>query len=116
MSELGEADESMRPDKLTFAAVMNCWAHTKSEDAGNKAREILQLMEKRSATGDTHLTPSIITYGTVLNAYAKCGHQDAPKNVLEILSFLEKEYEKGNLHLKPNGAIYNVGELETISK
>ena len=52
----------------------------------------------------------------MLNAYAKCGHQDAPKSVLEILSFLEKECEKGNLHLKPNGAIYNVGELETISK
>jgi hypothetical protein len=68
-----EGDESVKPDTVSFACVIDGWARSQSSQAGNKALALLEQMKALSTTHDDQwMAPNSQTYTSVLSALGRC--------------------------------------------
>jgi len=71
----------MKPTRITYGAVMGCYANSKNSSISNvkKIERILNRMEEKylmSNNNDVDLKPNTYMYNTLLNAYAQCRNLD----------------------------------------
>ena len=103
-------NKAQQPNKFHFTAVIDAWAKSQSQDAPERAWNILLKMQRMAReTNNYDLIPTTITYNTVLNAMAQTSAQE-PKAGLAALALLKDMwtwYEEGNVHAKPNLVTYN---------
>ena len=97
----------LKPNKVVYSSVVNCWAMSRSRGSALRAEELLKQME--NITG---VKPNFVTYSTVIKAWAKEGHAEKAE---ELLVRMEELFENGDEQVKPNTVTYNL-VIEAFAK
>ena len=82
------------PDGATFNSVINAWAKSGLDEAGEKAEKLLELMEDTSGRfgNSLNLLPDTITYNSVMNAISRGNSEASAQRAEAILNtMLENE-------------------------
>lgn len=72
-------------NRLTFTNVIHCIAHSKHEDAVERALSILDRMEELHSSGMGDVRPNLYTYNCVINTVAKSKRRGKAAMALELL-------------------------------
>lgn len=103
-------DVSIRPTIVSYFAVIDAWARSDSEEAGDKAEALLNELEEIYRAGDVTMKPDVRVYARVLAAYAKSSDVSNYKKAAFLLRKMEKYALTGNEKhalTKPNTVCYN---------
>jgi hypothetical protein len=84
----------MKPDRISYNCIINCWAKSGAENAHCRAKEILNSMKHNYGSGDKVMQPNVISY-----ASCKAGDDIHAE---ELLEEMYADYEEGNESAKPN--------------
>mmetsp|Transcript_2984 Transcript_2984/g.3443 ORF Transcript_2984/g.3443 Transcript_2984/m.3443 type:complete len:275 (-) Transcript_2984:417-1241(-) len=106
MTELYEttADEELRPNRVTYNSLMNCYARSSDPSALSKAESILNKMQTSESKRDQ---PDTISYTTFLNVLAKSRDVNKATRAWQIVQDMEEINRKGNHYVKPNTVTYD---------
>jgi len=61
-----EETQGVKPNKVTYSAVIDAWAKSGDSNAWKNANRILNRMKKQSLLGQSYLKPNIYSYSSVL--------------------------------------------------
>jgi hypothetical protein len=106
METMGESDEMLKPDTYSYNTVLKALANSKEKGSVERARQILEKMERRHAEGDPFVKPDTITYNTVILAYANNGGIGAGNAAKDIVERMENRFFQGDLECKPTSSTY----------
>ena len=111
LNEMMEAYEDgffdLKPDTISFSAVIDGWAklsHVDKPEAAIRALALLRRMKELESKG---MGPNARTYTSVFTALAKSGTWEACEKAQDLLKEMEAEYKKGRHWLKPTVIQYN---------
>jgi pentatricopeptide repeat protein len=111
LNEMMEAYEDgifdLKPDTISFSAVIDGWAklsHVDKPEAAIRALALLRRMKELESKG---MGPNARTYTSVFTALAKSGTWEACEKAQDLLKEMEGEYKKGRHWLKPTVIQYN---------
>jgi len=96
-------NEKIRPNTITYAAVMD--AHARQGDIEG-ANEVWEMMKEDFNSGNTNAKPNLTTYNILIDAHAKSGHENAPSEVEKILSEINHRKDNGQLPEGPDKITY----------
>jgi hypothetical protein len=109
-------EEHIKPTRLCYNTVIDCWAKSGEGTYGaRKAEALLQEMLDTAFAGDTDLSPNILTFNAVLNAWARSGTRCCGYKAERYLNQMWQLYNSGNTQVKPNDFSYNT-VINAISK
>jgi hypothetical protein len=106
MESMSESDEMLKPDTYSFNTVLKALANSKEKGSVDRARQILDKMEERYATGDISVKPDAISYNTVILAYANNGGMRTGAAATAIVKRMEDRFLNGDLDVKPTSPTY----------
>jgi len=116
-SELGDVEHDkdrnavmdVRPNTLTYKAVILAYTKSKDPGASHRAESILRRMENRYSTGQFDVKPDLFCYTSVLHSIARSDDIDGPIRADAILKRMESIYKESNgVSVKPNGYLYSI--------
>jgi len=105
----------LAPNRVSYTAVMDCWAKAKRDNSGKQAEAILREMIRLSSTSPD-ISPTIRSYNTVINAYANLGDAHNAEIILkELLSHNNNNDDNNNNN---NGSVVtpNICSFNTVLK
>mmetsp|Transcript_9834 Transcript_9834/g.28541 ORF Transcript_9834/g.28541 Transcript_9834/m.28541 type:complete len:620 (-) Transcript_9834:150-2009(-) len=110
-NEMMEAYEDgyfeLKPDTISFSAVIDGWAKLSHVDKPEAAERALALLKQMKDLESEGMGPNAITYTSVLSALAKKGTWEACEEARDILAEMDDEYQNGKHWLKPTTIQYN---------
>jgi len=118
MKELGKNNvlPDIAPNRVSYTAVIDCWAKAKRDNSGERAEAILREMVFLSSAlpGNNEISPNTKSYNTVINAYANIG--DSVRAEIILKKLLDENNNNGDVSLvKPNICSFNT-VLKAYSK
>lgn len=114
MEDLYESgnNDRIRPNTPIYNALINAWAKSKREDAGEKAEEWLEIMKEKHLSGygsvsdvdnggssGSSVKPDKISFSSTIMAYANVNNG---KDAERIFMQMYEAYENGEADCKPN--------------
>jgi len=109
LSEDNPEDVSMRPNAITYTAVMTAWVRSNHPDAPIQAQALLQEMRSRyNREGDEEIRPGTISYNMVMAAWSRSSDARAHQRVLEILQEMKHRYQNGDRVVRPDEISYSI--------
>ncbi len=93
---------SVRPDTITFNAVLDAWARSGDRMAAHRAEQILDHMDELYRAGNLGVKPDTYTYNTLINAHAKSSEKGSAARAEHVLEVMKKRYLDGDGDFKPN--------------
>lgn len=113
MTKLGEKIESLRPNTYACMSVLYGWSSCGSVDSGERATELLRLMEadmKEAASRGEESTMKTTQRCYILaqTAWARSQSERKASGALEVLNMMEKNYAEENLDAKPTVQAYSM--------
>jgi pentatricopeptide repeat protein len=100
----GQGQASVRPNTISYNAVMNGWARAKNPE---KAAAVLQKMYADvKKEGNINALPDDKTFNTLIKAFALSQDPGAPEKAEEILRHMVEQYELGASKVKPTVVTY----------
>jgi pentatricopeptide repeat protein len=96
--------QAVRPDTITYAAVMDAYARQGDVDGTNT---VFKMMQKDYNSGNKNAKPNIKSYTILIDAWSKSNNHDAPKEASSLLMEMIDLYNKGDLEESPGTATYN---------
>mmetsp|Transcript_14781 Transcript_14781/g.27814 ORF Transcript_14781/g.27814 Transcript_14781/m.27814 type:complete len:924 (-) Transcript_14781:1703-4474(-) len=106
METMGESDEMLKPDTYSYNTVLKALANSNEKGSVERARQILEKMERRHANGDISVKPDAITYNTVILAYGNNGGIGAGNEAKDIVERMQNRFIQGDLECKPTSSTY----------
>jgi hypothetical protein len=100
LNKAGNTD--VKPDTITFNAVIDAWARSGCKRGPHRAEQILNHMDDLYQAGNIDVKPDTYTYNTLINALAKCGDGASANRAQEILAIMEEKYLAGDKSYKLN--------------
>ena len=95
---------AIRPDKISYTAVMKAWVNSREKDSAEKCASLLSKMEQiYEETNDSKVKPDTIAYASVIDAFAKAGKPHLSEVVLKRLESFSDDKDR-----QPNTACYNM--------
>ena len=73
----------VRPDSISFGALLKCLAASSSGDTGRRAELVLDDMERRYRAGNPHSKPSTIAYSLAIKACFRAGDLERADAVMK---------------------------------
>mmetsp|Transcript_6109 Transcript_6109/g.8965 ORF Transcript_6109/g.8965 Transcript_6109/m.8965 type:complete len:1110 (-) Transcript_6109:132-3461(-) len=106
--ESSKKNKRVRPNTLTFSAVMNALAQSREEGSAERAEVLLRMMEKSYANGARLMKPNVVCYSAIINAWAKSGKPGAAVRAERILNRMLEMYKAtGDPDFYPNVISFN---------
>ena len=99
LRRLGEQDESLRPDKISYSTVMKVWAR---DGHIKRAENLLAEMQDRFRKGEELLAPDRQCFNIVLHACAKSKQKHAAIHAEKILRKMQEMAKDGFPEVKPD--------------
>ena len=87
-------------------SVIHAYAKAGGHTAASKAQELLALMHKKHAEGNTMVKPDTITYNIIINALAKSGGKGAAAAAENLLAKMHQYQNQGDPDIRPNVVTY----------
>jgi len=90
-----KGEELIKPNKITYTAVINAWARSRDSNKAVKALRILKKMsDLYKETGDDRVKPNLFSYNSAIDACAKCrGTFEQQTQALKIAFAVNKAIE-----------------------
>lgn len=99
--------ESVRPNTFVYNACLNAFAKSSQRDKGEKANQLLGLMEQQYNTyGDASVKPDVISYSTCINAHASSQSVEAGVEADGLVRRMTSLFLLGDASVKPNKIVY----------
>ncbi len=99
MEDLYEAgNDKMKPSTSVYNALINAWAKSLRPDAGKRAEEWLDKIQKMYLSG-ADVKPDLFTFSSVVQAYANVNNG---KDAERIFMCMYEAYNNGDEDCKPN--------------
>lgn len=99
MEDLYEAgNDRMKPTTSVYNALINAWAKSLRPDAGKRAEEWLEKIEKMYLSGED-VKPDLFTFSSTIQAYANVNNG---KDAERIFMRMYEAYNNGDGNCKPN--------------
>ena len=115
-SRAASGEVEVKPNRLCYNTVIDCWAKSGEGTYGaRKAEALLQEMQDNFFAGDGVVSPNILTFNAVLNAWARSGTRCCGYKAEKYLNQMWQLYNAGNVQVKPNDFSYNT-VINAISK
>jgi PPR repeat/Pentatricopeptide repeat domain len=95
-------NQDVRPDTITFNAVLDAWARSGDRMAAHRAEQILDHMDELYRAGNHGVKPDTYTYNTLINAHAKSSEIGSAARAEHVLQVMEQRYLDGDKDFKPN--------------
>lgn len=92
----------VRPDTITFNAVLDAWARSGDRMAAHRAEQILDHMDELYRAGNQGVKPDTYTYNTLINAHAKSSEKGSAARAEHVLQVMKQRYLDGDGDFKPN--------------
>ena len=109
-------EEQLKPNRLCYNTVIDCWARSGEGTFGaRRAEALLQEMQNNFFAGDVDISPNKMTFNAVLNAWARSGTRCCGYKAEKYLNQMWQLYQAGNAQVKPNDFSYNT-VINAISK
>eukprot|EP00957_Ditylum_brightwellii_P192007 14617087-Ditylum_brightwellii.AAC.1 len=83
----------MKPDALSYTALMRCWANTGEKGAASKTQSILRRMHRMYENGNNDVKPDTVMYNVVLSALDKGRERGSARRAEALLKEMEELYE-----------------------
>ena len=99
----GQGYEDVRPDIISYNAVINAWAKSRESDAARRAEEILNHMLKLHEGGQEGCCPNTTSFNTVIAAWAKSRDKSAYNHAKRVFRQMQ---EMGDA-AEPNALSYS---------
>mmetsp|Transcript_26152 Transcript_26152/g.34769 ORF Transcript_26152/g.34769 Transcript_26152/m.34769 type:complete len:135 (-) Transcript_26152:522-926(-) len=102
-------DEYVRPNRISYASVINALSKQGDFVSAQKAQDILEKMEERGqhSDDDDSVRPDIVCYTSVIDAWARSNSEDAGVYAEELFRCVDTIFkETGDERLKPNSRTY----------
>jgi len=111
-STMSGRSQIVKPNVVSFTAVINAWARTPEQNAAQRAETLLNRMEDYySQTNDAEIRPNKFSYNAVLTAWARNkDRRTSAENSLRLLKQMWKLFHMhGNVRkdIKPDARSYN---------
>ena len=87
--------EKIRPDIISYNAVINAWAKSRERNAARRAEAILRHMDRIHEDGSSDVAPDVTSYTSVINAWARSGDPDSADRAMSILRRMEEISSSG---------------------
>ncbi|KAL7488348.1 hypothetical protein ACHAW6_013913 [Cyclotella cf. meneghiniana] len=97
-------DDSMRPNKMTYTAMINCWSN-RPEEAPERVERILAEMEEDYERGLMDSKPDAFVYGAIIKAWSRSRSEDKAIRAWNLYTRMKTKYESGDIEMKPNDVI-----------
>jgi pentatricopeptide repeat protein len=68
----------MKPDVISYGAVIDCFAKSNRSDAAEQCEALLRRMQEKARAGDLDMRPNSIVFSTVVNAWSRSKKPEAP--------------------------------------
>lgn len=89
----GTSNSSIRPNKISYTAVIDAWGKCREEGSAKRAEAVLHRMQQKYEEGDETVRPNAITYAVVINAYAKSNEStDKAQKAFDVLNRMHALY------------------------
>jgi Asp-tRNA(Asn)/Glu-tRNA(Gln) amidotransferase C subunit len=95
-------NQDVRPDTITFNAVLDAWARSGDRMAAHRAEQILDHMDELYRAGNHGVKPDTYTYNTLINAHAKSSEKGSAARAEHVLQVMKQRYLDGDNDFKPN--------------
>eukprot|EP00571_Detonula_confervacea_P002530 CAMPEP_0172318850 /NCGR_PEP_ID=MMETSP1058-20130122/36021_1 /TAXON_ID=83371 /ORGANISM="Detonula confervacea, Strain CCMP 353" /LENGTH=831 /DNA_ID=CAMNT_0013033769 /DNA_START=163 /DNA_END=2655 /DNA_ORIENTATION=- len=105
MYEGGNGD--VKPDTVTYNAVLKVWGKCGHSDAGERSEEILNKMLQLYEAGDPDVIPDDFTFNSVIHNIANSNVVDSHKRAIRLLEQMEQSCETGLIKARPDIISYN---------
>jgi hypothetical protein len=105
-------DDSMRPNKITYTAMINCWSNC-PEEAPERVERILADMEEDYERGLMDSKPDAFVYGSIIKAWSRSRSEDKANRAWNLYTRMKTKYESGDIEMKPNDVIVSSGGLHS---
>jgi len=106
-SNSGDRRKDVKPDTVTYNAVLKVWGKCGHRDSGERSIALLDDMIQRYKDGDSNVMPDDVTFNSVINNIANSKSEDAPQRAIQLLEEMESSYESGLIKSKPDIISYN---------
>ena len=93
----------IKPNRITYNSLINCWSKSHRKGAAEKAEEILIKMTE---TDDPQASPDSVSFSSVINCWAQSGEDGCGERAQAILDMMESNWKAGNKNMKPNKFTY----------
>jgi len=101
-------NEAMKPDALSYTALMRCWANTGEKGAASKTQSILRRMHRMYENGNNDVKPDTVMYNVVLSALDKGRERGSARRAEALLKEMEELYEStGDDDVRPTTVSYS---------
>ena len=97
-----QAIPDVKPDTISFNAVLSAWANSRDPSAAKRTEAILEYMQELYDAGNVDVKPNTICFNSAISAWAKTGDPAAVKRAEAILQRMQELYEAGNTDVKPD--------------
>ncbi|KAL3785965.1 hypothetical protein HJC23_005674 [Cyclotella cryptica] len=97
-------DDSMRPNKMTYTAMINCWSN-RPEAPPERVERILAEMEEDYERGFIDSKPDAFVYGSIIKAWSKSRLEDKANRAWKLYNRMKAKYESGDIEMQPNDII-----------
>lgn len=92
--------EIVRPDVVTYGILLDMWAKSRRQDAGELAEQILRDMQSNG------LNANVVNYNNAILAYARSNRADSFDRAKDLLVELQESSLEGDESVKPNTVTY----------
>lgn len=100
--------ETAKPTKQAYNLVLRSWAHSKHQDAGDRAESLLRVMQSQYLEeGDSGVQPTMESYKWVLTAMSRKKDANHVEALFQELCGAYFATNKQKLDLKPDAACFN---------
>jgi pentatricopeptide repeat protein len=99
--------EELRPNVIVYMQMFQILARRRGPDAGRKAKEILQEMNRLFLMGFDEVRPDATTMAYFLNTLTKSNVENTVEIATLVVNEVEEGYNAGIGHLKPTSLLYS---------
>ncbi len=101
----------MAPNPYTYSALQNMYARAGTDDAPQKAFEVLDRMNELYRAGNLSMKPSTINYNEVLNSLSRTPSRKSAEMADRLLMMMELPVEQNGYDVEPDRLSYAVAIL-----
>jgi len=107
LSESNPAFRHIRPNRITYNAVIKALARKREPDSAARAELILKHMMMLHKSGRRDVSPDNVSFSSCIDAYAKSKASDAFGHAQRLFNKMRELDAEGMPNMKPNKVTYN---------
>lgn len=103
--EYKNGNQSMRPNVVSYATLMNGWVKSNDPEKTKEANSVFDRMTSMFESGNEAAKPNFISYVTLVDCIVKSGEVGAAERAEGVVRNMHEAYKLGESDAKPNAQL-----------